>query len=278
MVDILPLERRLRAAHYHANAEFGTVLGGPGRLYFQDHYRDLNPGDVYLLDCVVPHGHEAPRAGSARNLYVHVKYDAIPSLTPPDEYAAFMRPLMLIRAGILSPVVSGASDVCDELRRAHQLYSESDRTGYVAAWAHVVAACALLLARLERSIVSSAPTRAGQREQVAVATALHLIGRRFTEPLTVEELARACCLSPSRFAHLFTAYLSVSPIAYRNSLRINRALELLHATQQTVEQIALDTGFRSFGQFRRLFKSSTGQSPREFRRQQHRIGFRQEGR
>lgn len=275
-VDCLPISRRLRDVHYHANAEFGTILDGPGRLYYQDHLQDLSEGDVYLLDCVVPHGHESARGGVARNLYVHIKYDAVASLTPPDEYAAFMRPLMLVRAGILPPVIRNAPDIAAELNAAHACYAPHDRSGYVSAWTHVVAACAALLRRLDMLIDETAPSRAVSHDPTVIATALNHIGRHFVEPITVEEIAAQCFISPSRFAHVFTASIGIPPIAYRNSLRINRALELLQTTNNTVEQIALATGFKSFGQFRRLFKTSTGQTPRDYRRQQNRIGLRQE--
>ncbi len=118
------------------------------------------------------------------------------------------------------------------------------------------------LATLLPQLKAQAQRRIDERVWRAVS---HIAGH-YDEPLTVEELARVANVSASRFYPLFRAALGVSPVEYINQIRINRAiLLLLQSEHYSIEEISEQVGFESSTYFRRVFKKSTGMSPRAYR-------------
>ena len=86
--------------------------------------------------------------------------------------------------------------------------------------------------------------------------------------MPLEQYAAGCCLSMSRFAHLFTQCVGTPPGAYRNRLRIERAKELLLFTDLPVGEVGALVGFEDGSYFTRLFTAAVGQAPTRYRRGQ----------
>ena len=89
----------------------------------------------------------------------------------------------------------------------------------------------------------------------------------YSKKTLVEELARLANMSVSRFFPYFKNEFGVTPIDYINSYRIGRAIILLmNDSSLTVESVSEAVGFESSAYFRRVFKSVTGYSPRQYRK------------
>jgi AraC-like DNA-binding protein len=84
-----------------------------------------------------------------------------------------------------------------------------------------------------------------------------------TEPIDVTELAERSGMSVSGFRKLFRKYSGLSPMTYRNQLRIRRACDLLRVGDHNVSEVAEQTGFGSVYYFSRAFKKLTGHTPKE---------------
>ncbi len=100
-----------------------------------------------------------------------------------------------------------------------------------------------------------------------VMPAKKLIDEHYTEDLTISAMAEACGLSETHFRRCFFAAFGMSPIAYRTSLRIERAKDLLLSSYYSVGEISAMTGFSDISFFSRFFTRHTGISPSVFRRQ-----------
>lgn len=84
--------------------------------------------------------------------------------------------------------------------------------------------------------------------------------------VTTETLAASVNLSRSRFAHLFTEQLGVSPARYLHALRMERARVLLERTFLTVRQVMTEVGITDASHFSRDFRQYHGVAPRDVRR------------
>ncbi|HAU4930871.1 AraC family transcriptional regulator [Aeromonas hydrophila] len=96
-----------------------------------------------------------------------------------------------------------------------------------------------------------------------IARVLRIIEQRFTEPLTVEELAREANMSLSAFHHHFKTVTATSPLQYIKTLRLHKArLIMLHDGLKACVA-ANRVGYESGSQFSREYKRFFGNTPRE---------------
>jgi AraC family transcriptional regulator len=91
------------------------------------------------------------------------------------------------------------------------------------------------------------------------------IRSRYSERLTLAELAAVACLSPFHFLRAFKALFRTTPHEFLTACRLERAKFLLERTELPVTQICLDVGFESLGTFSSWFRRWGGRSPREWR-------------
>jgi AraC-like DNA-binding protein len=109
--------------------------------------------------------------------------------------------------------------------------------------------------------------RGYERLQPAISYAReHLSGK-----VTVEQMARAAFLSPSRFHALFRAKIGSAPMQYVRELRIGEARRKLSATQMSIAEVAAAIGFANQFHFSREFKRATGLAPTAYRREHSRL-------
>ncbi len=83
--------------------------------------------------------------------------------------------------------------------------------------------------------------------------------------MSVLELAKMCCVSETFFRRLFKKYSGVSPIEYKNRIRISKAKQLLSSSELTIGEIVDILGFYDMAYFSKTFKEKTGVTPREYR-------------
>lgn len=88
--------------------------------------------------------------------------------------------------------------------------------------------------------------------------------RHFADDLDLEALAAVARLSRFHFQRLFTATYGVSPAGYVSRRRIERAQDLLRATNLSVTEVCHAVGFASLGSFSSRFREVVGESPRAF--------------
>jgi AraC-like DNA-binding protein len=106
-------------------------------------------------------------------------------------------------------------------------------------------------------------SRAGSQKPIdeRVQRACAILRERVGAPIAIAQLARAVGLSRTILHERFLAQVGVSPLAYWNHLRIERAKELLRTAASNGE-VATALGFASAQHFAVVFRRSTGSTPR----------------
>ena len=82
---------------------------------------------------------------------------------------------------------------------------------------------------------------------------------------TLDELGQQVGLSRSALAERFRGALGDTPLNHLRTLRMQKAMQLLADTRQTLEQVAQAVGYQDAFGFSKVFKRTTGLSPRQFR-------------
>lgn len=92
-----------------------------------------------------------------------------------------------------------------------------------------------------------------------------LADTRYSEPLTVADLARTAGLSPAHFSRAFRRTFGESPHQYLLTRRLERAAALLRDTDRTVIEICYAVGLTSVGSFTTSFRRIHGVTPLAYR-------------
>jgi AraC-like DNA-binding protein len=92
-----------------------------------------------------------------------------------------------------------------------------------------------------------------------------LADARYTEPLEVDDLARAAGLSKAHFSREFRRTFGESPYVYLMTRRLERAAALLRTTDYSVAEICLEVGLQGVGSFTTSFKRMFEMTPTEYR-------------
>jgi AraC-like DNA-binding protein len=119
--------------------------------------------------------------------------------------------------------------------------------------------------------MSTRPARAPGDVLVHLRRARDHADRHYAEPLDLEQLAAVAGLSKFHFHRLFAATYGRTPATYLSERRIERAQDLLRATNLTVTEICHAVGFSSPGSFSSTFRRIVGESPSEFQ-QRYAVG------
>lgn len=85
-------------------------------------------------------------------------------------------------------------------------------------------------------------------------------------PLSVEALAERACMSPRNFARAFAAETGMTPAKAVERLRIEAARQLVEASSEPIDRIAIRAGFADPERMRRAFIRGYGQPPQALRR------------
>lgn len=108
---------------------------------------------------------------------------------------------------------------------------------------------------LERRSIRSA-------SQVIYPGVLHL-ENNYLSDFTVEDLAQMCAVSVCTFRRLFHQLKGVSPITYRNRLRMEKAKMLLQSGEYSVTDVSRIVQCANIYYFSRMFKQHFGIAPSE---------------
>ena len=84
---------------------------------------------------------------------------------------------------------------------------------------------------------------------------------QFLQNNTISQYAALCGLRESRFRLLFSEYFGMSPVEYRNTLRMRYAHDLMNQLHCSVADAAQAAGFTSTSYFCRLHRKMFGTSP-----------------
>lgn len=99
----------------------------------------------------------------------------------------------------------------------------------------------------------------------AIKAGLTYLENNYTGNYSVEFLAELCSMSEVSFRRNFVACKGMSPVEYRNRLRVQRAVELLKHGGLTVAEVAEQVGIPDLKYFGKLFKRYVGITPRELK-------------
>ena len=88
----------------------------------------------------------------------------------------------------------------------------------------------------------------------------------YSKLITLNDLAQQCNVSKQQVIRYFKSELNTTPIQYLNNYRLSKSKELLFRHPElTIKEISIELGFENPHYFTRLFSSTQGETPSQYR-------------
>lgn len=94
---------------------------------------------------------------------------------------------------------------------------------------------------------------------------LQYINENYQNNIRLNQCAKDLHISENQINRLFNQHFNMSFIKYVNKYRIDKAIELLKNKNLTIKEVASKVGFNNLNYFYKVFKSITGNTPKEIR-------------
>lgn len=106
---------------------------------------------------------------------------------------------------------------------------------------------------------------------VAIAKAVTYMQEHFAVDIALDDIVAASGISKYHFTRLFSTTLKETPIHYLTKIRLERALELLQHTDNSIEEIAQAVGYSTSNYFSKVFKNALNETPSNYRQNKSRF-------
>jgi two-component system, response regulator YesN len=117
-----------------------------------------------------------------------------------------------------------------------------------------------------QEIMENVQTKKEESLGSTITTVKSFIDNNFSKDITLENTARYFHLSPPYLSRVFSKEVGVPFKKYLTNIKLNHARLLLLSTNMSINEIALEAGYRDISYFCRMFKKNVGMSPNEYRK------------
>lgn len=109
------------------------------------------------------------------------------------------------------------------------------------------------------------PSEKSQRDEQRIKAMLQYIQKHYAGELTLARIAQSAAVSETECLRCFRHMIGSTPIQYVRQVRVQRAAELLVATDRKISDIGAACGFQEMSYFARVFRAAKGFTPKEYR-------------
>lgn len=132
--------------------------------------------------------------------------------------------------------------------------------------AHLLLLLSIIVRQVNGELVQAGFEKS-EKYRDTMSKVVEYIQKNSHEDIKLEDMCTISNLSKSTFCSLFKEWTGKTFNRYLIDLRINNALGLLQHPSLTVTDVCFAAGFNELSYFCRIFKSYTGISPNQFRKQ-----------
>lgn len=104
--------------------------------------------------------------------------------------------------------------------------------------------------------LSTANEKKNHKYAIRIAEISQLIQQRYTENITLKELADEVHLSVPYLSKFFVDYFGMNFLSYLNQYRLMHAMQELSITDKNIDEVAIDSGFPNSHAFVTLLKKN----------------------
>ena len=243
--------------HWHEETEILFVLSGTFSLSLDGESMELHPGEAAYFPAGSLH------AGTPHDcVYECIVFDLRMLLSAPGLCREKMGEIegrkvrLQRRYGSDDPLVRETLRPLFEILRRHEEGWELRTLGLLYVFFGGVYA--------RGSFTRVEQPRDEDKKMLQLKTVFDLIESRYSQKLTLDDLASAVHLDRKYFCRFFKQATHMTPMQYLQYYRVEQALNEMQLTDKNVTEIALDAGFSAPEYFTRVFKKQKGIAPGQY--------------
>lgn len=261
-------EKRYFAPHIHREIEMCYAIEGEKIQKIGTHTYHSKPGDLLLMNS--NEVHEIETLGYNKSLVILLDYDYV------LDYCPYLNNIYFdLNKNLESK--RKISEICEEIYNHSYLQDEviphygSDgqtlqyKENYEYIW--VKSKIDLMIYHLLKyhGVPKNVKDAKSLLKRENIDRIFHYIEANYARHITLNQIANDLGYSTFYLSKIFKEYTGVKLFDYLNQFRMEKSIEQLKYTNQSIKEIAEKNGFSSYKNFQTLFKKSYNMSPTEYR-------------
>lgn len=228
------------------------TINGKGILHYKGKHYEIGKNQVMLINCKEPHEYHTQEGTTWEQSWLHFYGSGS------EEYFSMIFSNFGPVINVLEP------DTLNELLQDLLNLKKNSDTFFE------VKSSALIIQILTELILNShkynKKIKGLDEVYNQIETSIQYIKQNYKQPISVEDLAKAACLSISHFSRRFKDYTGYSPYEYLIKHRITESKLLLRNLEYPIDHISQMVGFEYHNNFVRSFRSIEGIAPSTYRK------------
>jgi len=242
--------------------------GSPAETYkLQSESVHLHKGQFIVIDASVPHRLIVPPDSTCRML--NIEFGLVSSGSDSSLLNDMIHEEKELSALLLEPkdyyVLSDPEEVYYTLK---SLVLELDQQRPSPMLGDLL--FAQLLVRIARLYAETQLSSLPQSESY-IRRSIQFMHQNYDRSIRMDQIAAAVNVHPGYLHRIFKKHMQITPTAYLNDLRMDKAMMLLSQTDIPIPEIADYVGIASRQYFHLLFKKHAGSTPADYRNQSDRF-------
>ena len=250
--------------HWHDDIELTAVLKGWMEYTVNNEKLTVSEGEGIFINSHQLHGNRSPVMEECEYLCLVFH----PTLLCANSFLEreYISPLI---GNSSYPYVKLTDDpwqqrLCDEIKFIY--HTKEEPAAPLVIQSHLYSIWSILFENIEKCQKASADSG----NLSSVRQMVSYIQQHYQDKVTLAEIADAGFVGISKCCRLFRQYMNQTPIAYLNTYRLDKSLEMIRTTDRSIAEIANEAGFGHPSYFAGCFQAYFGVLPTEIRKEQKR--------
>lgn len=261
--------------HRHGYIQINYVRKGSGSHLINKNTVPISSGDIFIIPPYIPH----MIITDPDDPLEVIEFEFNTKLILPDQQSieqcagyldfAYLEPFMVAEEQVKPRFKLNKQLQMDVEAILNEVLEESreHQPGYVLIVKALLMKLLVLISRAyTREIEGTETEQTFQRYKSMIALSKDYIDAHYAQNLSLKEIAEYVGYSQSHFCYLFKAITGKTAVEYINTVRVQKAIDLLKNSKLSILDISLEVGFNTISNFNKTFKLITGFTPRDYRK------------
>lgn len=235
--------------HFHEYYVIGFIEKSERSLFCNGRESVITPGDILIFNPGDTH--------SCRQISDEPLDYRCLNIKPESMKRAVFEMLGSETLPIFSENVLFHSELFHPLRELHQMITDKERD------LQKEETFFFLLEQLMREASDASPGWSPEEPTTEIKTVCDYLEQHYADTITLEKLSSLTGLSKYHMLHCFTRQKGISPYCYLETVRVEKAKQLLEQGQPPAD-VAFQTGFHDQSHFSNYFKKLIGLTPKQY--------------